>query len=402
MPRINLITRVKDKLVKNGSIQEILSSAYKNTFQKIYIPFLALLVGFIFGGLVIILSSLDMWAMLMKNPIQALIPPFKLVYTSYIALFQSSLGSLNAISESIVQATPLLLVGLSLAISFRSGIFNVGGQGQILVGALLSLAIASNFNHLTPILHISLALIAGFIGGAFWGLIPGILKTQSGVHEVITTLMMNFIAIYFVNYMLIKPFFQRPGREDPFSKVILPSAMLPHFENFRIHAGVIIALVAALVVWWILFHSTIGFEIRSVGANSSAAATAGITINRVYILVMSFGGGLAGLAGAINLLGVHYSLFPNFAGSAGFDGITVALLGRTYPLGVVMSALLLGMLRAGALGMQASTSVSSDIIVMIQAVVIAFLTSSYLIRKIFGIKEISSTTIETLSKGWGK
>jgi general nucleoside transport system permease protein len=238
------------------------------------------------------------------------------------------------------------------------------------------------------------------VGGALWGIIPGFLKARMGANEVITTLMLNFVALNLIAYVLTTPLWQRPGRFDPISKLMAPSAQLPHLSGYRVHIGIILALLAAYGVWWLLFRSTFGFELRAVGTNASAAAYAGMSVGRTYLLVTAIAGGLAGIAGTVNLLGVLFTSTSTDSGTYGFDAITVALLGRMSPVGVVLAALLLGGLRAGSIGMQAATSVDSDVVLIIQAIIIAFMMSPFLVREIYRIRASSNEPIETFSKGW--
>jgi general nucleoside transport system permease protein len=251
-------------------------------------------------------------------------------------------------------------------------------------------------------IHLPLAIAAGFVGGAIWGFVPGFLKARTGAHEVITTIMMNYIAINLALYFLTTTAFLRPGRTDPISKEVLPSAQLPHMAggNLRIHAGILLALVVAWGVWWLLKRSTIGFELRAVGSNPDAARTAGINNGRIYVLAMVLSGGLAGLGGANQVLGVQYSLAPGFSAGLGFDAITLALLGRANPWGVVAAAFLFGMLRAGAVQMQAATGTPVDVVVVIQSLIIIFVAAPALVRAIYRLKLKDVRGTAPVSGGW--
>lgn len=374
------------------------SGRWKSAFL---VPALSLLAASFIGGLVIVFSdpeTLRAWASFGRNPGRALSLSVNLVGDAYTALLKGSLGSPNAISETVVAATPLMLGGLSVALAFRAGLFNIGAEGQILAGTLFAGYVGFSFD-LPGIIHLPLALIAGFVGGALWGAIPGFLKARSGAHEVITTIMLNFIALRFVDFFLSTTLFQRPGRSDPISKPVASSAELPGLGTLRVNLGVVLALLLAYAVWWLLFRSTVGFEFRAVGANPSAAAYAGMSVGGTYVLAMALAGGLAGLAGTTGLLGVSKSITPGFAGY-GFDSIALALLGRSHPAGVVAAALLFGILRAGSTGMQAATSTPVDIIIVIQALVIAFMAAPRLVREIFRIKEARGADPETFTKSW--
>jgi simple sugar transport system permease protein len=299
-----------------------------------------------------------------------------------------------------VQTVPLLFVGLSAAFSFRGGFFNIGAQGQFLFGAMTAVLFANHFAGLPGIIHIPVVLILGFIGGAAFGSIAGILKARTGANEVITTLMLNYVAIGVVNWLLTTPVFERPGFPNPVTSQVVPSALLPTLPGYRIHLGLIIALVCAVIIWWLVFRTTLGVQLQTVGANATAATYAGISVAWTYVTIMVLAGGLAGLAGTTQLLTTQTSVIPDFAGSYGFDAITVAILGRIHPIGVIFAAFLLGSLRAGAIGMQSATSLPYYIIIVIQAVVIAFMTSPQLIKQIFHVRQAAATGSETFSKGW--
>ena len=375
-----------------------------SVLRVVLVPLLSLVGALVIGGLVIIFSdpeTLRAWASFARNPGAALTLSWDLVSEAYTALFRSSLGSTNAISETIVNATPLMFAGLSVALAFRAGLFNIGAEGQLLAGAMVAAYVGFTWHDLPAFVHLPLTLIAGFAGGAMWGFIPGFLKARTGAHEVITTIMLNFVALNLVTYFLKTETFLRTGRTDPISKPVAESARLPtFFSDMRVHAGIILALLAAYAVWWLLFHSTIGFEFRAVGANPAAAAYAGMSVGGTYILAMALAGGLAGLAGTSQLLGIQYSVFPGFSSGYGFDAIALALLGRAHPFGVVLAALLFGILRAGATGMQAATSVPVDIIVVIQALVIAFMAAPRLVREIFRIRADRTAETDAFTKSW--
>jgi ABC-type uncharacterized transport system permease subunit len=376
----------------------------RSVAEALLVPALALFTALVVGGVVMIFSDPDVlhqWASFGSDPLGALSASWDLVWTAYKALFESSLGSRRAISETLMEMTPLLLTGLSVALAFRAGLFNIGGEGQVLAGSTAAVWVGFTFD-LPMVVHLPLALVAGFLAGALWGSIAGVLKARTGAHEVITTIMLNFIALRLLDYLLSTRQFLRTGRNDPISKVIHPSAELPRFaDDLRVNFGLLIALAAAYAVWWLLFRSTKGFELRAVGANPSAARYAGISVGGTWILAMFLAGGLAGTAGAVTLLGVRRSLTGGFSG-LGFDAIALALLGRSHPIGVVAAAFLFGVLRAGATGMQAATSTPVDIIVVIQALVIAFVAAPALIRAIYRIKAgRGAGGAATFSTTWG-
>jgi simple sugar transport system permease protein len=291
-----------------------------------------------------------------------------------------------------------------VALAFRAGLFNIGGEGQLLIGGMFAVFVGFSVTGLPWFIHLPLALIAGIIGGAIWGFIPGFLKAKTGAHEVIVTIMLNYIALRLVDFFLKTEIFQREGRNDPVSKSVEPTSNLPGLLTaidpaLRVHAGLIVALLAAVFIHWLLFRTTTGFEFRAVGANPSAAKYAGMSVGRTYILVMVIAGALAGLAGTGQVLGVLDRATPGFSAGLGFDGIAVALLGRSSPIGVVFAALLFGGLSAGGQQMQASANVGIDLIGVIQALIIIFVAAPALISAIFRLKTpVASTQI---SKGWG-
>jgi simple sugar transport system permease protein len=347
-------------------------------------------------------DTLRAWASFGRNPGRALSESWDLVWTAYEALFRGSLGSTNAISETIVAATPLIFAGLAVALAFKAGLFNIGAEGQLLVGALSASFVGFTFHDWPAVALLPMAILGGALGGALWGFVPGFLKAKTGAHEVIVTIMMNYVAFRLADYLLTTDTFRRTGREDPITKVVGEGAHLPKLlgDDYRVHAGIVLALLVTYGIWWLLFRSTVGFAFRAVGSNPNAAHYAGMSVGGAFILSMVLAGSLAGLGGASQLLGVQFSVFPGFSSGYGFDAIALALLGRTNPFGVVAAAFLFGVLRAGSTSMQAATSVPVDIIVVIQALVIVFVAAPDLVREIFRIKEERAVEEETLTKTW--
>jgi general nucleoside transport system permease protein len=376
----------------------------KTLLRALLVPALALVAALVVGAIVIVFTdpeTIRAWASFARNPARALSLSWALVSGAYSALFEGSFGSVRAVSETIVTATPLILAGLSVALAFRAGLFNIGGEGQILAGAIAATYVGFTFRDLPALVHLPAALLAGFAAGAGWGFIPGFLKARTGAHEVITTIMLNFIALSFVNFLLKTQTFLRPNRADPISKIVSESAELPQLlgTQYRLHAGIVLALLVAWGVWWLLFRSTVGFQFRSVGANPDAAAYAGIRVGATYMVAMFLAGGLAGLAGGVQILGIRKYMTPGFFGY-GFDAIALALLGRSHPAGVVGAAVLFGALRAGALRMQADTSIPIDIIVVIQALIIVFIAAPALVRAVFRIRAERVAEPEAFTKSW--
>lgn len=389
--------------------------------RSLLLPTLSIFTALVIGGLIIVLTDPRLMALWTSDPLAALGASWSAVINSYGALIGGSIGNpvriagalfsgdwlelrraFGPISETIVSTIPLIFTGLAVALAFRVGLFNIGAEGQLYLGALFAVVVGFSFTGLPWFVHAPLAIGAGFVGGAMWGFVPGILKARTGAHEVIVTIMMNFIAYRTIDFALRTEFVQRPGRSDPISRIVESSAVLaPIISGLRAHWGIAVAIGAAVVVWWLLFRSVKGFEFRAVGLNSHAARYAGMSIAWSTVLSMMISGGLAGLAGATVLLGGAGTLTPGFSPGYGFDGITVALVGATRPLGVVAAAFLFGALRAGATPMQAATGTPIDIVVVIQALVIMFIAAPALVRAIYRIRIEEAGTAETFAKGWG-
>lgn len=300
------------------------------------------------------------------------------------------IAAFNPILESLVATTPYIFAGLAVALGFRAGVFNIGAEGQLYMGAIFSVYAGYSIVGVPAIIHIPLALLAGALGGAIWGFIPGWLKAKTGAHEVINTIMLNYVAFHFSEWMLNGPM-KRPGY-DPISPTIQPSAMLPVFfpAPSRFHLGFFIALGVAFLVYWYLFKTTWGFELRTVGANLFAAKYAGMNITRTTILAMTLSGALAGLAGANEVLGVNHNLALSFSSGYGFNSIALALLGGSHPLGVVLASLLFGTLNNGATQMQVAAGIPIDIISVLQGIILAFVAAPAIIRTIYRLKTPSA------------
>ena len=374
--------------------------------RQLLVPVLALLSALVIGAIVIVLSDPVFIAKVGSDPGAALSAGIKSVGSAYTGLVSGGIGNpfrdITPITETLLRATPLILAGLAVALGFRAGVFNIGAEGQIYIGALFATGVGISFPDLPLVIHLPLAVLAGFVGGALWGFIPGILKAQTGAHEVITTIMLNYVSYLVVDLALRDPFYQLPGRDDPVSKFILPTATLPKLiGDERLHWGLILALLAAVAVWWLLFRSTKGFEFRAVGLNPSGARYAGMSISRTIVITMMISGGLAGLAGASEILGTNLRLTPGFSPNWGFDAIAIALLGASRPVGVVFAAILFGALRAGAAPMQAQTGIPIDLVVVIQGLIIMFIAAPALVREIYRIRTVRTTGTEVFSKGWG-
>lgn len=319
------------------------------------------------------------------------------ISASYAALVRGSVGSGGAISTTLERSAPLICAGLGVSLAFRAGLFNIGAQGQLIIGALFAGYVGFGWS-LPAGLHLLVAFVAGLLGGALWGGIAGVLKARTGAHEVITTIMLNFLAASVMLYALSKDAFQRPGSDNRLSPPVDESARFG--QVLDTHVGVVLAFVAALGVWWLLDRSTLGFELRAVGINPDASRTAGMSVPKVYTLAMVIAGGLAGLAATMNVLGHYDSLSPTMAGSIGFDAITVALLGRATPLGTVFAGLLFGALSVGGVAMQASAaSTPKELTQVLQALIVLFVAAPALVRGLTGLKASGSDNA-MMAKGW--
>ena len=288
------------------------------------------------------------------------------------------------LTETLVNATPLIFAGLGMAVAFRSGLFNVGGQGQIILGAVVG-GYAGFAWDLPAGLHLLVAVLGSLLGGALWGAVPGLLKATTGASEVITTIMLNSIGAYLIAHMLTLKAFIGAGNSNPRSLPVGAGATYPLLlgPSFRLHAGFLLALLVAWFVWWLLERSTLGFQLRATGLNPEAARTAGISVPRVTALVMIISGALCGLAATGPVLGTQKYLTASIAGSIGFDAMTVALLGRSKPLGTVLSGILFGGLTAGGTLMQAATGTPIDIVLILQSTIVLFIAAPPLVRAVY-------------------
>ncbi|MGH2582308.1 MAG: ABC transporter permease [Anaerolineales bacterium] len=385
------------------------------------VPLLAILSGLILGGLIVALTTEEVYTVWRQSPLQAIGVGWRAAWSSYSALFNGSIGNpsrmvaalqsgeaaeirraFNPILESLVKSVPYIYAGLAVALGFRAGLFNIGAEGQLFVGAIFAVVAGYSLTGLPAIIHIPLALLAGALGGALWGFIPGFLKAKTGGHEVINTIMMNYIAFRLSEYLLRGPL-QRPESFNPVSPFIQPSAELPRFfgDPIRFHLGFFIALFVAFLVWVLLFKTRWGFDLRTVGANPDAARYAGMNIVVVTIVAMSLSGALAGLAGTDQVLGVNHNLALAFSSGYGFDSIALALLGKSHPFGVVLAALLFGTLRNGAIQMQVSAGIPIDIISIMQAMILAFIAAPAIIRTIYRLRVPTTVAEEIRVRGWG-
>jgi simple sugar transport system permease protein len=362
----------------------------------------AIVLALLVGAVLIIIGDGQVKAAssyFFSAPLDTISAALTAVGAAYKALLVGAVGGLNPIAESLTQATPLICGGLAVSLAFRTGLFNIGAQGQLIMGSILAAWVG--FAWQLPVgIHLIVAVLAGIIGGAIWGGVVGLLKARTGAHEVIVTIMLNYVAIYLLQWLLTTSTFQRPGRSDPISPVVDPSAQYPQFHGNRLHLGFVLALLAAAFVWWLLNRSTIGFELRAVGANPDASRTAGMSVGRAYTIAMLVAGALAGLAGTQQVLGTDLPLTDGVAASVGFDSITVALLGRGTPVGTVLAGLLFGALNAGGLQMQLQTQTPLTLTTVLQAVIVLFVAAPALVRSVFRFLPKERGIGAVLAKGW--
>jgi simple sugar transport system permease protein len=383
----------------------------KKLIRKSVMPFLAFVLALIIGGIVIGLTDSRVNSKI-SEPIEFIKALLSTVGNAYLSLFQGAIYDPNLaegqgfirgfypFSETLLAASPLILCGLSVAVAFKAGLFNIGAQGQFIFGAIGASFIG--FRYDLPVgIHILAAVAFAIILAGIWGGIVGFLKAKTGAHEVIVTIMLNYIAARFILWILGEPAFLRPGRIDPLAPPVKETSRLPLLfgENYRVNVGLIVALSVAALVYFILNRTTLGFRFRAVGANATAARTAGISVGATTIAAMILAGALAGVGGAVHVLGNQYELTTDIAGSFGFDAITVALLGRGSPIGVVLASILFAALRVGGVTMQANVQVPVEIVLVIQALVVLFIAAPGLVAKIFRVRKYEKA--ETLaSKGW--
>jgi len=370
--------------------------------QALVIPALALLSALIIAAFIIAVTDVDILPLWGTDPGEAFRLTIGGIGDAYKALFVGSFGSVRAITETLFAATPLIFAGLAVAVGFQAGLFNIGVNGQMHIGGMAALWVG--FSIAAPaIIHIPLAILAAIAGGALWGGIAGLLRARTGAHEVITTIMLNFIALFLVDYLLKTTVFQQPGRNDPISQKAASTAEFPTLiGDYRVQIGFLLALAAVGAVWWLMYRSTIGFEFRAVGSNPDGGKYAGINVAWIYVTVMAVSGALGGIAGANQILGLEpYRGISNFAGTVGFDAIALALLGRSHPVGVLFAGLLFGALRAGGREMQGAAGIPIDLVLVVQALVIVFIAAPSLVRAIYRIKTPEQEGGTTFSKGWG-
>jgi len=367
------------------------------------ISVLAVFLALVVGGILIIMTDdgvTDAAGYFFSRPADTFSAMWDAVAGAYSALFRGSVfnylraddlvAAFRPITETLANATPLIAAGLGVALAFRVGMFNIGGRGQMLIAAAVAGYIGA-YIPMPPVIHLIVALVFGLIGGALWGGLVGLLKARTGAHEVIVTIMLNYIAFYLISFLLRTPgALQAPGQNNPKSGPMLETARFPPLLNdlfgvqYNLNIGFILVILATIFTWYLLDRSALGFRFRAVGQNPHAAKVAGINVKAVYVQVMLIAGALVGLAGVYQVLGNFTGGFAaGLDAGIGFDAITVALLGRSKPWGVFFAGILFGALKAGSYTMQAAEGIPVDIVLVVQSFIVLFIAAPPLVRSIF-------------------
>jgi len=398
---------------RRASTPEPEESRFTGVFREIVsgnalLSVLAVVLALVAGAVLIAFTDEGVQASagyFFSRPSDLLSAVWESVSGAYSSLFQGAIYNFRAddfargirpLTETLTFATPLIAAGLGVALSFRVGLFNIGGRGQMLVAAAAAGYVGFAFQFPFGI-HLIVAVIAGVAAGALWGGIVGLLKARTGAHEVIVTIMLNYVAYYLIQFMLSTPgLLQAPGSSNPKSPAMLETAVFPDLfgPGYNLHLGFIVVIAATIYVWYILNRSSMGFQFRAVGENPNAARVAGINVKNVYFVAMLFSGGLVGLAGVSQVLGTVTTGFGDgIDASIGFDAITVALLGRSRPWGVFFAGILFGAFKAGGFAMQAAEGIPIDIILVVQSLIVLFIAAPPLVRAIFRLPAPSKTTL---------
>lgn len=362
------------------------------------ISVLAVVLALVVGAILIALTDEEVQvsaAYVFARPADVFGDIWDAVAGAYSALFQGSiynfrrpgfLAGIKPLTETLTFATPLIAAGLGVGLAFRVGMFNIGGRGQMLIAAACS-GWAAFALDLPAGIHLVVAVLFGILGGALWGGLVGLLKARTGAHEVIVTIMLNFVAFYLISYLLRTPgLLQEPGSSNPQTAPMKDTAVFPDLlgPEYNLHAGFLTVVAATIFVWWLLNRSNLGFQYRAVGENPNAALVAGINVKSVYVSAMLISGGLVGLAGVNQVLGTVTTGFSSgIDANIGFDAITVALLGRSKPWGIFIAGILFGAFKAGGFSMQAAEGVPIDIVLVVQSLIVLFIAAPPLVRLIF-------------------
>lgn len=403
-------------------MEEKIDSGKKNFLQIFYeevskssftIIILAIFTGLILGGIIACATTKEIYDAFGESFSNGIIESLKFIWKTYSSLFRGSFGNpkdmfssifsgdsalikkaFKPFLESLVVTTPYLITGVAIALGFQAGVLNMGGEGQLFMGSIMAGWAGWTFKGLSPIIHVPLALLVGILAGALWGFIPGWLKAKTGSHEVITTIMMNYISFSLSQYLITGPF-QDPN-ESFKTRFIEESAHLFRFfeDPLRLHIGFIIAIAVAIITWFVLYKTTWGFEFRNVGLNPNASRYAGINASLVTILALTFSGAIAGLAGAVEMLGVNFRAVQSLTTGYGWDAIAISLLAKNHPLVVIITSMLFGFMRQGSRVMQINTGIPIDIISILQAFILFFIAAPAIIRTIYRLKKPRETEPE--------
>ncbi|NIL81970.1 ABC transporter permease [Rhodococcoides kroppenstedtii] len=369
---------------------------------SVLLSFLSVVMALVVGAVLIAVTDPEVRTAsgyFFSRPTDTLSAVWDAVFGAYSSLFQGSVynfrrprfvDGIRPLTETLTFATPLIAAGLGVALAFRVGMFNIGGRGQMLIAAACAGYVGFTYD-LPPVVHLIAAIAAGVVGGALWGGIAGLLRARTGAHEVIVTIMLNYVAFYLISYLLRTPgALQAPGSNNPKTPAMADTAVLPSLfgTRYSLHWGFVLVVLVTAAVWWLMERSAVGYRFRVVGENAAAARVAGIRVERTYVWAMVLSGALVGLAGVAQVLGTVTTGFTaDIDAGIGFDAITVALLGRSRPWGVFAAGILFGAFKAGGFAMQAAESIPVDIVLVVQSVIVLFIAAPPLVRAVFRLPE---------------
>ncbi|WP_058233752.1 ABC transporter permease [Devriesea agamarum] len=371
--------------------------------SNVLVVIASFIVAFLIGSILILVVNPQVQSSVQyffARPTDTFVAGWNAIADAYSAMFRGAIFDYHApdpiaqwrpLTETLVVATPLIIASIGIGIGFRAGLFNIGGTGQLIVGAIASAWVGFAL-HMPPVIHLLVALLAGVVAGGIWGGIAGFLKARFGSNEVITTIMLNWVATYLLAYLLTTKAFTGENIAQPTSPAVDNTATLPLMFpslGYRLHWGLVIVALAAVFLWWLMNRSVLGFRFRAVGSNPRACEVAGVNVGRTSFYVMMVAGAVVGLAGAVHLLGTEQRLDDGVAGSVGFDAITVALLGRSGPVGIVLAGLLFAALGVGGRYMETTQGVPIDLVQVIQALVVLFIAAPPLVRTMTGLGWLS-------------